>query len=51
MLVTSQIVIKLPTHRRSKVQTFVNDETTTRQDMNSSLMIFSCTTIISYTSK
>ena len=34
-----------------QVQTFVNDETTPRQDMNTSLMIFSCAKIISYTSK
>ncbi|MGA7570141.1 MAG: fumarylacetoacetate hydrolase family protein [Candidatus Aquilonibacter sp.] len=34
-----------------QIQTFVNDETTPRQDMNTSEMIFSCAKIISYMSE
>jgi 2-keto-4-pentenoate hydratase/2-oxohepta-3-ene-1,7-dioic acid hydratase in catechol pathway len=34
-----------------QIQTFVNDETTPRQDMNTSEMIFSCPKIISYMSQ
>jgi 2-keto-4-pentenoate hydratase/2-oxohepta-3-ene-1,7-dioic acid hydratase in catechol pathway len=34
-----------------QIQTFVNDETTPRQDMNTSEMIFSCAQIVSYMSQ
>ncbi|HUN30186.1 MAG TPA: fumarylacetoacetate hydrolase family protein [Alphaproteobacteria bacterium] len=34
-----------------QIQTFVNDETTPRQDMNTAQMIFSCAKIISYMSE
>jgi 2-keto-4-pentenoate hydratase/2-oxohepta-3-ene-1,7-dioic acid hydratase in catechol pathway len=34
-----------------QIQTFVNDETTPRQDMNTGQMIFSCAEIISYMSE
>jgi 2-keto-4-pentenoate hydratase/2-oxohepta-3-ene-1,7-dioic acid hydratase in catechol pathway len=34
-----------------QIQTFVNDETTPRQDMNTSQMIFGCAKIISYMSE
>ncbi len=34
-----------------QIQTFVNDETTPRQNMNTSLMIFPCAKIISYVSE
>jgi 2-keto-4-pentenoate hydratase/2-oxohepta-3-ene-1,7-dioic acid hydratase in catechol pathway len=34
-----------------QIQTFVNDETTPRQDMNTSEMIFSCAQIVSYMSE
>ena len=41
---------QIPDPQTLQVQTFVNDETTPRQDMNTSLMIFSCAHILSYTS-
>lgn len=34
-----------------QIQTFVNDETTPRQDMNTAQMIFSCAKIVSYMSE
>jgi 2-keto-4-pentenoate hydratase/2-oxohepta-3-ene-1,7-dioic acid hydratase in catechol pathway len=42
---------QIPDPQTLQVQTFVNDEPTPRQDMNTSLMIFPCATIISYISK
>jgi len=42
---------QIPDPQNLQVQTYVNDETAPRQDMNTSLMIFPCATIISYTSK
>lgn len=42
---------QIPDPQTLQVQTFVNDETTPRQDMNTSLMIFPVATIISYASK
>lgn len=42
---------QIPDPQTLQVQTYVNDETTPRQDMNTSLMIFSCAKIIAYTSK
>lgn len=42
---------QIPDPQTLQVRTFVNDETTPRQDMNTSFMIFSCAAIISYTSK
>jgi 2-keto-4-pentenoate hydratase/2-oxohepta-3-ene-1,7-dioic acid hydratase in catechol pathway len=42
---------QIPDPQTLQVQTYVNDETTPRQDQNTSEMIFSCAQIISYTSK
>ena len=42
---------QIPDPQTLQIQTFVNDETTPRQDMNTSQMIFSCAQIISYTSQ
>jgi len=42
---------QIPDPQTLQVQTYVNDESAPRQDMNTSLMIFPCATIISYTSK
>jgi len=42
---------QIPDPQTLQVQTFVNDEPTPRQDMNTALMIFPCATIISYISK
>lgn len=41
---------QIPDPQTLQVQTFVNDETTPRQDMNTKLMIFNCAHIVSYTS-
>jgi 2-keto-4-pentenoate hydratase/2-oxohepta-3-ene-1,7-dioic acid hydratase in catechol pathway len=41
---------QIPDPQTLQVQTFVNDETTPRQDMNTNLMIFNCAHILSYTS-
>ncbi len=41
---------RVPDPQSLQIQTFVNDETTPRQDMNTSQMIFSCAHIVSYTS-
>lgn len=41
---------QIPDPQTLQVQTFVNDETTPRQDMNTSQMIFNCAHILSYTS-
>jgi 2-keto-4-pentenoate hydratase/2-oxohepta-3-ene-1,7-dioic acid hydratase in catechol pathway len=41
---------QIPDPQTLQVQTFVNDETAPRQDMNTSLMIFNCAHILSYTS-
>ena len=41
---------QIPDPQTLQVQTFVNDETTPRQDMNTSQMIFSVAHIIAYTS-
>jgi 2-keto-4-pentenoate hydratase/2-oxohepta-3-ene-1,7-dioic acid hydratase in catechol pathway len=41
---------QIPDPQTLQVQTFVNDETTPRQDMNTSQMIFSCARIIAYAS-
>jgi 2-keto-4-pentenoate hydratase/2-oxohepta-3-ene-1,7-dioic acid hydratase in catechol pathway len=41
---------QIPDPQTLQVQTFVNDETTPRQDMNTAQMIFNCAHIISYTS-
>jgi 2-keto-4-pentenoate hydratase/2-oxohepta-3-ene-1,7-dioic acid hydratase in catechol pathway len=42
---------QIPDPQTLQVRTFVNDETTPRQDMNTSQMIFSCAKIVSYLSK
>lgn len=42
---------RIPDPQTLQIQTFVNDETTPRQDMNTSEMIFSCAKIISYMSE
>ncbi|MGD1067578.1 MAG: fumarylacetoacetate hydrolase family protein, partial [Vulcanimicrobiaceae bacterium] len=42
---------QIPDPQTLQVQTFVNDETTPRQDMNTSLMIFSVAHVISYASQ
>jgi 2-keto-4-pentenoate hydratase/2-oxohepta-3-ene-1,7-dioic acid hydratase in catechol pathway len=42
---------QIPDPQTLQVQTFVNDETTPRQDMSTALMIFNCADIISYTSQ
>ena len=42
---------QIPDPQTLQIQTFVNDETAPRQDMNTSQMIFSCAKIISYTSQ
>src|SRR5579884_1022297 len=42
---------QIPDPQTLQVQTFVNDETTPRQNMNTSQMIFSCAHIVSYTSQ
>jgi 2-keto-4-pentenoate hydratase/2-oxohepta-3-ene-1,7-dioic acid hydratase in catechol pathway len=42
---------QIPDPQTLQIQTFVNDETTPRQDMNTSEMIFSCAKIISYMSE
>ncbi|HXP94249.1 MAG TPA: fumarylacetoacetate hydrolase family protein [Candidatus Binatia bacterium] len=42
---------QIPDPQTLQVQTYVNDETTPRQDQNTGEMIFSCAQIISYTSK
>ncbi|MBV8748904.1 MAG: fumarylacetoacetate hydrolase family protein [Candidatus Eremiobacteraeota bacterium] len=42
---------QIPDPQTLQVQTFVNDEKTPRQDMNTSQMIFSCARIVSYTSQ
>jgi 2-keto-4-pentenoate hydratase/2-oxohepta-3-ene-1,7-dioic acid hydratase in catechol pathway len=41
---------QIPDPQTLQVQTFVNDETTPRQDMNTKQMIFNCAHIIAYTS-
>jgi len=41
---------QIPDPQTLQIQTFVNDETTPRQDMNTAQMIFSCARIVSYTS-
>ena len=41
---------QIPDPQTLQVQTFVNDETAPRQNMNTSLMIFNCAHIVSYTS-
>jgi 2-keto-4-pentenoate hydratase/2-oxohepta-3-ene-1,7-dioic acid hydratase in catechol pathway len=41
---------QIPDPQTLQVQTYVNDETTPRQDMNTSQMIFSCARIIAYAS-
>ncbi len=41
---------QIPDPQTLQIRTFVNDETTPRQDMNTNLMIFSCARIVSYTS-
>jgi len=41
---------QIPDPQTLQVQTFVNDETAPRQDMNTSQMIFNCAHILSYTS-
>jgi 2-keto-4-pentenoate hydratase/2-oxohepta-3-ene-1,7-dioic acid hydratase in catechol pathway len=41
---------QIPDPQTLQVQTFVNDETTPRQDMNTAQMIFNCAHILSYTS-
>lgn len=41
---------QIPDPQTLQVQTFVNDETTPRQNMNTSQMIFNCAHILSYTS-
>ena len=40
----------IPDPQTLQIQTFVNDEATPRQDMNTAQMIFSCAHIVSYTS-
>jgi len=42
---------QIPDPQTLQVQTFVNDETTPRQDMNTAQMIFNCAHILSYTSQ
>jgi 2-keto-4-pentenoate hydratase/2-oxohepta-3-ene-1,7-dioic acid hydratase in catechol pathway len=42
---------QIPDPQTLQIQTFVNDETTPRQNMNTSLMIFNVARIISYTSQ
>ncbi|WP_317997521.1 fumarylacetoacetate hydrolase family protein [Vulcanimicrobium alpinum] len=42
---------QIPDPQTLQVQTFVNGETTPRQDMNTSQMIFNCAHIVSYTSQ
>ncbi|MEA2720955.1 MAG: hypothetical protein QOJ39_2819 [Candidatus Eremiobacteraeota bacterium] len=42
---------QIPDPQTLQVQTFVNDETTPRQDMNTKQMIFNCAKILSYTSQ
>jgi 2-keto-4-pentenoate hydratase/2-oxohepta-3-ene-1,7-dioic acid hydratase in catechol pathway len=41
---------QIPDPQTLQVQTYVNDETTPRQDMNTAQMIFNCAHILSYTS-
>ena len=41
---------QIPDPQTLQVQTFVNDETTPRQDMNTAQMIFKCAHIVAYTS-
>jgi 2-keto-4-pentenoate hydratase/2-oxohepta-3-ene-1,7-dioic acid hydratase in catechol pathway len=41
---------QIPDPQTLQIQTFVNDETTPRQDMNTAQMIFSCAHILSYVS-
>jgi 2-keto-4-pentenoate hydratase/2-oxohepta-3-ene-1,7-dioic acid hydratase in catechol pathway len=41
---------QIPDPQTLQIQTYVNDETVPRQDMNTSQMIFSCAHILSYTS-
>ncbi len=41
---------QIPDPQTLQVQTFVNDETKPRQDMNTAQMIFNCAHILSYTS-
>ena len=42
---------RIPDPQTLRIQTFVNDETTPRQDMNTSQMIFSCAKIVAYVSQ
>lgn len=42
---------QIPDPQTLQIQTFVNDETTPRQDTNTAQMIFSCAKIVSYTSQ
>jgi 2-keto-4-pentenoate hydratase/2-oxohepta-3-ene-1,7-dioic acid hydratase in catechol pathway len=42
---------QIPDPQTLQVRTFVNDETTPRQDMNTTQMIFSCAHILSYASQ
>jgi 2-keto-4-pentenoate hydratase/2-oxohepta-3-ene-1,7-dioic acid hydratase in catechol pathway len=42
---------QIPDPQSLQVQTFVNDEKTPRQDMNTKQMIFNCAKILSYTSQ
>jgi 2-keto-4-pentenoate hydratase/2-oxohepta-3-ene-1,7-dioic acid hydratase in catechol pathway len=42
---------RIPDPQTLQIQTFVNDETAPRQDMNTSQMIFSCAKIVSYVSQ
>jgi 2-keto-4-pentenoate hydratase/2-oxohepta-3-ene-1,7-dioic acid hydratase in catechol pathway len=42
---------QIPDPQALQIQTFVNDETTPRQDMNTSEMIFPCAKIVSYISE
>jgi 2-keto-4-pentenoate hydratase/2-oxohepta-3-ene-1,7-dioic acid hydratase in catechol pathway len=41
---------QIPDPQTLQIQTYVNDETTPRQDMNTAQMIFSCAHIVSYAS-
>jgi 2-keto-4-pentenoate hydratase/2-oxohepta-3-ene-1,7-dioic acid hydratase in catechol pathway len=41
---------QIPDPQTLQIQTYVNDETTPRQDMSTAQMIFSCAHIVSYTS-
>jgi 2-keto-4-pentenoate hydratase/2-oxohepta-3-ene-1,7-dioic acid hydratase in catechol pathway len=41
---------QIPDPQTLQIQTFVNDETVPRQDMNTSQMIFSCARVVSYIS-